>query len=186
MTRSIRHRLSYANVMATIAVFIALGGSSYAVTRNSVGASELRTNSVGKSEIRRNAVGSSEIDNRAIGLRDVSLSARRSLRGQVGPPGPQGPAGPTFAATVRSTAGLVQGNATSSEPVGTAGTIIGFQRSVAACVPAATLTTIPGGPAPDTNGHVTVQAASGGRVLVQTWDRTGAAERYAFNLIVAC
>jgi len=30
---SLRHRLSYANVMATVAVFIALGGSSYAALR---------------------------------------------------------------------------------------------------------------------------------------------------------
>ena len=32
-----RPQLSYANVMSTIAVFIALGGTSYAVARNSVG-----------------------------------------------------------------------------------------------------------------------------------------------------
>ena len=35
MRRCIRSRLSYANVMSTLAVFIALGGSSYAaVTLN--------------------------------------------------------------------------------------------------------------------------------------------------------
>ena len=30
MLRQIRNRLTYANVMSTLAVFIALGGSSYA------------------------------------------------------------------------------------------------------------------------------------------------------------
>jgi hypothetical protein len=186
MTRSITKRLTYSNVMATVAVFIALGGSSYALTRNSVGAAELRSNSVGKSEIRRSAVGSSEIDNRSIRLQDMSLSSRRSLRGQVGPIGPQGPPGPTFSATVNSTGGPVRGNATFTEPVGVAGTTVGFGRSVAGCVATATVTTAPGGPASDTNGHATIQDANGGRLFVQTWDRTGTPERFAFNLIVAC
>lgn len=44
----IRSRLSYANVMATIAVFIALGGGAYAVglKRNSVGPKQLKPNAV--------------------------------------------------------------------------------------------------------------------------------------------
>ena len=37
MTRIRRPQLSYANVMSTVAVFIALGGTSYAVARNSIG-----------------------------------------------------------------------------------------------------------------------------------------------------
>ena len=90
--------LTYANVMATAAVFIALGGTSYAVTalpRNSVGSKQIRSNAVGTSELRkrRSAVVATSGD-RTIQLDDVSLSARRSLRGQTGPAGPQGPPGP--------------------------------------------------------------------------------------------
>ena len=33
MKRALRRHLSYANVMATVAVFIALGGSSYAALK---------------------------------------------------------------------------------------------------------------------------------------------------------
>ena len=33
MSNFLRRHLSYANVMATVAVFIALGGSSYAIVR---------------------------------------------------------------------------------------------------------------------------------------------------------
>ena len=45
-----RYGWTYTNVTATLALFIALGGTSYAVTtlpRNSVGPEQLRTNSVG-------------------------------------------------------------------------------------------------------------------------------------------
>src|SRR4051794_657095 len=46
--RRLRPPLTYSNVMATIAVFIALGGGAYAVSvpRNSVGAAQLKKNAV--------------------------------------------------------------------------------------------------------------------------------------------
>jgi hypothetical protein len=54
MTR-ISSKLTYANVMATIAVFIALGGGAFAalrVPKNSVGNKQLRRNSVTGSKVR--------------------------------------------------------------------------------------------------------------------------------------
>jgi hypothetical protein len=51
--------LSYANVMATIAVFIALGGASYAalkLPKNSVGTRQLKKKAVTTAKIRREAV----------------------------------------------------------------------------------------------------------------------------------
>src|SRR3954447_22071285 len=86
MTR-LRLRLSYASVTATLALFIGLGGSSYAALK-------LPRNSVGPTQIRAGAVRSSEVKNRSLRTADLSLSARRALRGAAGPPGPQGPAGP--------------------------------------------------------------------------------------------
>jgi len=57
--RRIRPRLSYANVMSTIAVFVALGGSSYAaVTLNG---KNLKHRSVGASKIKRNTLTNLEI-----------------------------------------------------------------------------------------------------------------------------
>lgn len=61
-----RPHLSYANVMSTIAVFIALGGTSYAVARNSVGNLQLR----------KNAVTSSKVKDRSLTKRDLALSAQ--------------------------------------------------------------------------------------------------------------
>ena len=93
----LRARLTYANVTATLALFIALGGTSYAaasLARNSVGSAQIRTNAVGSSEIRSRAVGSSEIRDRTIALRDIAPNTRSSLRGASGPAGPAGPTGP--------------------------------------------------------------------------------------------
>src|SRR5690349_21601468 len=101
MTR-LRARLSYANVMATLAVFIALGGSSYAALK-------LPRNSVGATQIRTGAVRASEVKNGSLRVSDLSASARRSLRGAVGPAGPQGPAGPVaskFFAVISAAGGI--------------------------------------------------------------------------------
>jgi hypothetical protein len=57
-------RLTYANVMATIAVFIALGGTGYAaihLPRNSVGRSQLRTHAVSNSKLAVGAVTASRV-----------------------------------------------------------------------------------------------------------------------------
>jgi hypothetical protein len=50
----LRHRLTYANVMATIAVFIALGGSSYAAL--TISGSDIRNRSIAGKKLKRNTV----------------------------------------------------------------------------------------------------------------------------------
>jgi hypothetical protein len=59
MLRKLRSRLSYANVMATVAVFIALGGSTYAalsLPKNSVGTKQLKNGAVTNQKLRNGAV----------------------------------------------------------------------------------------------------------------------------------
>lgn len=118
-------------------------------------------------------------------MRDISVGTRQSLHGQTGPVGPPGP---TFFTTLDSAGGQVRGNAIGYAPVGVNGTEITFSRSMASCVPIATLTSTPGGPHPNPppDAHVTAQLAAQGRVLVQTWSPTGVAESYPVNLVVAC
>jgi hypothetical protein len=62
----IRRRLTYSNVMATVAVFIALGGSSYAVTR--ISGSQLKNNSVVGKKLKRNTLGGTRIKESRLGL----------------------------------------------------------------------------------------------------------------------
>jgi hypothetical protein len=60
----LRERLTYANVMATIAVFIALGGASYAATqlpKNSVGTKQLKKNSVTTSKVKKEAITAAKV-----------------------------------------------------------------------------------------------------------------------------
>ena len=54
-----RPRLTYAHVMATIAVFIALGGASYAavkIPKSSVGAKQLKNNAVVTAKVKKEAI----------------------------------------------------------------------------------------------------------------------------------
>jgi hypothetical protein len=84
----LRRHLTYANVMATIGVFLALGGVSYAAIK-------LPANSVGAKQIKSGAVGSSEIANHSIKPGDFKGSSLPS--GPRGPRGPQGDRGPAAA-----------------------------------------------------------------------------------------
>jgi hypothetical protein len=71
-------RLTYANVVATLALFIALGGSSYAVLR------------IGSDDIADNSVRSKDVRNRTLTGRDVAPNAfggraiKESQLGRVG------------------------------------------------------------------------------------------------------
>jgi hypothetical protein len=55
----VKQRLSYANVIATLALFVALGGAAWAGTR-------LPKNSVGAKQVRKNAVTTPKIKNEAV------------------------------------------------------------------------------------------------------------------------
>ena len=69
----IRNRLSYANVMSTLAVFIALGGSSYAAY--SINGSTIKNRSVAAKKIRHNTITGYEIRESALGRVDRAKSA---------------------------------------------------------------------------------------------------------------
>ena len=76
MMHRLRRHLTYANVMATGAMFVALGGASYAAVtlpRNSVGAKQLKAHAVTPSKL--------------------SKSTRALVHASVGPVGPRGPKG---------------------------------------------------------------------------------------------
>jgi hypothetical protein len=60
-----RRRFTYSNVMATVAVFIALGGSSYAVTR--ISGSQLKNSSVAGKKLKRNTLGGARIKESRLG-----------------------------------------------------------------------------------------------------------------------
>ena len=189
--RAIRSRLTYANVMATIAVFIALGGTGYAaltLPRNSVGSKQLRKGSVGTSELRTGAVRSKDIRNRTIRLTDVSRPARRALKGQTGAQGPAGAPGTALRAAVSSGGVAASGNSTAVAHVsGTNVYGVRFAQNTASCVATATLAAVQAGPTleqPEA-GRITV-AANADRVDVKTFAANGTPAEQPFHLTVSC
>lgn len=82
MLRRIRSRLSYANVVATMALFIALGGVSYAAVK-------LPANSVGTTQLKSNAVTGAKVKDRSLTAADF----KGSVQGPAGPAGAQGAPG---------------------------------------------------------------------------------------------
>lgn len=108
MPTAFRRRLTYANLAATLALVLALGGGAYAATalpRNSVGAPQLKADAV-----------------RSAKVADGSLRAVDFAAGQLpaGPRGPVGPAGPTGARGATGATGAT-GAAGPTGPVGPAG-----------------------------------------------------------------
>src|ERR1700759_4220548 len=92
MLRRLSTRLTYSNIVATAALFLALGGTSYAAFRlpsNSVGSKQLKAHSVTPSKIAAASVAMFKGQKGATGLQGPS--------GPLGPQGPQGRFGPTFA-----------------------------------------------------------------------------------------
>jgi hypothetical protein len=103
--RGVLARLSYAKVVATLALFVALGGTATAATlaRDSVGAPQIKTDAVRSpeiqadavrspeiradavrgSEIQADAVRSSEIQDESVRLADIAPDARTTLEARV-------------------------------------------------------------------------------------------------------
>jgi len=146
MMRRLSGQLTYADVMATIAVFVALGGASYAafqLPKNSVGAKQIKQNGVKSPEIAKNAVQNSEIAKNAVGTEEV---ANGTLLGEDFAPG-QIPAAPpsqgatSLFASIRdpevSEAANVQygkGVVSVNDPLGNSQYEVTFDRSVTNCI----------------------------------------------------
>lgn len=176
-----RPRLSYSNVISSTALFLALGGVSYAAT-------SLPRNSVGPSQIRTGAVRTGEIKNGTIHLPDIAISTRKSLRGTIGPAGPAGPAGAnavSYFAVVSGSGQFLRGNATSGghTSVGSGSYTIAFPGNVSGCASTATLGGSDATSQPP--GFITVRD-DGGTVGVQIYDTAGNPADRPFHLIVAC
>ena len=67
MLGAVRGRLTYANVMATMAVFLALGGGAWALTRNSVGPRQIKPNAVRSSDVKNNALKGPDVNEATLG-----------------------------------------------------------------------------------------------------------------------
>lgn len=95
----LRKRLSYANVTASLALFMTLGGVGYA-------ASQLPNNSVGTKQLKANAVTSGKVKNGTLLKADFKAGQiPAGAKGNTGPAGPAGPAGAVGATGATGAAG---------------------------------------------------------------------------------
>ena len=78
MLARLRDRLTYANVVATLALFLALGGVSYGAL--SIGSRSIVNNSVRTQDLRNNDIRSRDIRNRTIIGRDVLTNTITGLQ----------------------------------------------------------------------------------------------------------
>ena len=192
LMRRLRGRLTYANVAASLALFVALGGTGYAAAtlpRNSVGAKQLRNNAVGTKELRSGAVRTGDIRNRTIRVSDLAKSTRSALAGAPGPAGSAGKDAVTYRAMINRAGGPAGGNAqTFAHDRSTNVYRVEFPIDVTGCTYSATLAAVQNGPTLEEPpaGRITVQSGGAGNVLVKTYDAAGNATEAPFHLIVAC
>jgi hypothetical protein len=98
----IRRNLTFANTVSLLALFVALGGTSYAAVqlgKNSVGAKQIKKNAVRASEIKAGAVRSSEVSNGSLLASDFGAgqlpAGAKGDKGDKGLKGDQGDQGDT-------------------------------------------------------------------------------------------
>ena len=104
---SIFRRLSFANLTSLLALFIALGGASYAAIK-------VPANSVGTKQVKNRAITTRKLDPKAL----ASLHGARGLPGSPGVQGPQGLQGPKGDAGAAGAAALADGSITASKLAG--------------------------------------------------------------------
>ena len=92
-------RASFANLVSLIALFVALGGTSYGLATGSIGSREIENGSVRSTDLRNNDVRSGDVRNFSLLEKDFKPGQLPAgPRGATGATGPQGPAGATGAA----------------------------------------------------------------------------------------
>jgi hypothetical protein len=87
---------TYSNITATLALFVALGGSSYAavsLNKNSVRSQHIKNGQVKRADLAGNAITSLQVADGSLRAEDFGPGALRA--GSDGAAGPEGPAGPT-------------------------------------------------------------------------------------------
>ncbi len=160
-------RLSYANVIATVALFLALGGSSYA-------ALNLPKASVGPKQLQKNSVTSKKVKPGSLLKSDLKKSAVESLRGAQGPQGPQGLQGTQGAAGAPGATNVIARHS--------AFTVIAPDTNDNAqvdCLPGETAT---GGGIETTNGHTGDMMAGVSRPVAGADDKPTGWYVRAFNI----
>lgn len=192
---------SPALLVALLALFVALGGTSYAALK-------LPKNSVGAKQLKRNSVTSPKVKAGSLLLSDFNASERTALQGPEGARGAQGLQGPEGARGPQGVAGtpatklwakvssVTPSFVRSSGTTGLEGPVaigltgvyrIAFDRNVSGCVPVANISTADGGQPPAGQIAANNSAANPNAVVVSTYNAAGTAvNTQDFTVAVFC
>jgi hypothetical protein len=115
--RALRSKLTYANVISTICLFLLLGGGA------AVAAGRLANNSVGTAQIKNAAVTGPKLKRASIEATKLTALATSTLKGATGPKGAKGAAGAKGATGAKGDRGATgsQGPAGPVGPTGSSG-----------------------------------------------------------------
>jgi hypothetical protein len=194
MLRKLRPQLSYANVAATLALVLALGGSSaYAVSKirtrhigyHAVTAAKVNYNAVTAGKVRNNSLSGSDIRDNSLRTQEVrngSLKSEDFAAGQL-PKGDKGDKGDPAASigVVTSVGTLVNSRGVTALSPGAGATYTAtFSQDVSKCAVVGTVADNDGG---------ALTAAPGGtpqQVTFRTRNAAGDATQQPFSFAVAC
>jgi hypothetical protein len=186
---------SPALLVALLALFVALGGTSYAALK-------LPKNSVGAKQLKRNSVTSPKVKAGSLLLSDFKASERTALQGPQGPEGARGPQGAEGVAGTPATKLWAKVSSVAPSFVRSSGTTglegpgaigltgvyrIAFDRNLSGCVPVANISTTDGGQPPAGQIGANNSAANPNAVVVSTYNAAGTAvDTQDFTVAVFC
>ena len=93
-------------VIASLALFVALGGSATAASSLVTG-SQIKNGTIAGKDLKKSTVTGSKVKNGSLSSSDLSTSAKSALKGAKGDPGPAGPAGPPGQTGAQGPRGIV-------------------------------------------------------------------------------
>ena len=198
MLRRIRPRLSYANVVATLALVLAAGGGgayaaqkirSHQIAAHAVTGSKINFNAVTGSKVKGSSLSGSDLRDGTIttlDVRDGTLRAGDFAAGQL-PPGPKGDPGAPASdvhGTVSAAGALSNGAGATAVSAGAGGSYtVTFDRVVTSC---AVVATIASNEDADTGIVTGAPGAGAQQVTFQTRGLNGTAAARPFSFALFC
>jgi hypothetical protein len=77
----VRSRLSFANVVSVVALFVALGGGAYALQKNSVGSKQIKDSAIKSKDVKDDALTATDVDESTLSGVSPSGAAGGALQG---------------------------------------------------------------------------------------------------------
>lgn len=203
----IREKLTYANVVATLALIVALGiGTAWAGThlsKNSVKSKQIKDGAVQNADLASDAVTSGKVkDGSLLGADFAAGSVPQGQRGATGPQGVTGPSGATggqgtpgrdateLFAYVKNNGALLYGRGVTSvtKNAGNGDYTLTFNRDLTSCVGFANVGfgAPPGGGGITPHDQANVTAIAGSQAEVLTSSPTGTAGDDNFSVAIYC